>query len=78
MHAIVIGVAQSSNQQVTSHHTDYMQTGLFERHKLVFALMLANRILLLQGGITKEELDAFLKQGAALGPTAVLRKKPKV
>jgi hypothetical protein len=54
----------------------YIQRGLFERHKLLFALMLTNK-LLLSAGVTKaSDIDVFLKGGGALDIMSV-RKKPK-
>jgi len=54
----------------------YIQRGLFEVHKIIFALMLTNKILLSAGKIRQAELDIFLKGGGALDITSV-RKKPK-
>eukprot|EP00798_Chlamydomonas_sp_ICE-L_P031303 gene31303-6451_t len=54
----------------------YVQRGLFERHKIIFALMLTNKILLSAGKIRFGDLDVFLKGGGALDINAV-RKKPK-
>jgi dynein heavy chain, axonemal len=54
----------------------YIQRGLFERHKLLFALMLTNKILQSKGDIKAAEIDTFLKGGGALDITSV-RKKPK-
>ncbi|KAK9794950.1 hypothetical protein WJX73_010224 [Symbiochloris irregularis] len=54
----------------------YIQRGLFERHKLVFALILATKIWVSAGKIRAEEVDIFLKGGSALDITSV-RKKPK-
>jgi dynein heavy chain len=54
----------------------YVQRGLFERHKLTFALMLAMRILVGDRKLTENEVQIFLKGGAALDIKAV-RKKPK-
>jgi dynein heavy chain, axonemal len=54
----------------------YIQRGLFERHKLLFALMMANKILQSAGAIKAAEVDVFLKGGGALDITSV-RKKPK-
>ena len=54
----------------------YVQRGLFERHKLTFALMLAIRVQLSAGIITQDEFDCFLKCGSALNISDV-RKKPK-
>ncbi len=55
----------------------YIQRGLFERHKLLFALMLANKVLLSAGKVRAVDLDVFLKGGSALDINSV-RKKPKV
>ena len=54
----------------------YVQRGLFERHKLIFALMLTNKVLLSAGKVKASDLDVFLKGGAALDINSV-RKKPK-
>lgn len=54
----------------------YVQRGLFERHKIIFALMLANKILVSAGKIKAADLDVLLKGGAALDINSV-RKKPK-
>lgn len=54
----------------------YIQRGLFERHKLLFALMMANKILQSAGAIKAAEVDVFLKGGGALDIASV-RKKPK-
>ncbi len=55
----------------------YIQRGLFERHKIIFALMLTNKILLSAGKIRGADLDVFLKGGGALDINSI-RKKPKV
>lgn len=39
----------------------YMQRGLFERHKIIFALMLTNKILMSAGKVRAMDLDIFLK-----------------
>jgi dynein heavy chain len=44
----------------------YIQRGLFERHKLIFALMLANKILVSAGKVKAADVDVFLKGGAAV------------
>lgn len=54
----------------------YIQRGLFERHKLLFALMLTNRVMQSAGSIRGADVDVFLKGGGALDITSV-RKKPK-
>lgn len=54
-----------------------LQRGLFERHKLLFALMLANKVLVSSGRVRSSDLDVFLKGGGALDISSV-RKKPKV
>ncbi len=54
----------------------YVQRGLFERHKIIFALMLANKVLVSAGKVKTADLDIFLKGGAALDINSV-RKKPK-
>lgn len=54
----------------------YIQRGLFERHKLLFALMLTNKVLLSSGVTKASDIDVFLKGGGALDIMSV-RKKPK-
>lgn len=54
----------------------YIQRGLFERHKLIFALMLTNKILCSAGKVKVADVDTFLKGGGALDINSV-RKKPK-
>jgi dynein heavy chain len=54
----------------------YIQRGLFERHKIIFALMLTNKILCSAGKIKVADVDIFLKGGGALDINSV-RKKPK-
>lgn len=54
----------------------YIQRGLFERHKLIFALMLCNKILLSAGTINTAQLSVFLKGGGSLDINSV-RKKPR-
>ncbi|GFR42148.1 hypothetical protein Agub_g3000 [Astrephomene gubernaculifera] len=54
----------------------YVQRGLFERHKIIFALMLTNKVLVSASKVKVVDLDVFLKGGAALDINSV-RKKPK-
>jgi dynein heavy chain len=54
----------------------YIQRGLFERHKMTFALMLTNKILVSAKGLTLDLVSVFLKGGGSLDINAV-RKKPK-
>ncbi|KAK9865923.1 hypothetical protein WJX84_001850 [Apatococcus fuscideae] len=54
----------------------YIQRGLFERHKVIFALMLTNKLLVSAGKVRAEDVDVFLKGGGALDINSV-RKKPK-
>lgn len=54
----------------------YVQRGLFERHKLTFALMLAMRILVADKKLAEADVACLLKGGAALDIKAV-RKKAK-
>jgi len=54
----------------------YIQRGLFERHKIIFALMLTNKILASAGKVRASDVDIFLKGGGALDINSV-RKKPK-
>ena len=55
----------------------YIQRGLFERHKIIFALMLTSKVLSSAGKVKAEEIDIFLKGGGALDIN-IVRKKPKV
>ncbi|CAG9462434.1 unnamed protein product [Pedinophyceae sp. YPF-701] len=61
---------------MTYHIYIYIQRGLFERHKLTFALMLTNKILVSAGAVKHRDVDIFIKGGGALDINAV-RKKPK-
>ena len=54
----------------------YIGRGLFEKHKAVFALLLALKCQLVSGAVTLEHFNVFLKAGAALD-IASERKKPK-
>eukprot|EP00899_Mesostigma_viride_P009796 jgi/Mesvir1/18818/Mv04309-RA.2 len=54
----------------------YIQRGLFESHKLTFALMLAIKILVSDKTLSEKEVGVFLKGGAMLDISSV-RKKPK-
>ena len=54
----------------------FIQRGLFERHKLTFALMLTNKILLSANSLSPELVSIFLKGGGSLDINSV-RKKPK-
>jgi len=54
----------------------YIQRGLFERHKLVFALMLTNKILVSAKAVKSDHIMIFLKGGGSLDINSV-RKKPK-
>lgn len=66
----------TSTKPYTSDALAPAQRGLFERHKLLFALMLANKILMAGGKIKPSDLDVLLKGGGALDIGSV-RKKPK-
>jgi hypothetical protein len=48
-----------------------LQRGLFERHKLLFALMLTNKILVSAGKVKPQDVDILLKGGGALDITSV-------
>jgi dynein heavy chain len=48
-----------------------MQRGLFERHKLLFALMLTNKILVSSGKVKACDVDVLLKGGGALDIASV-------
>uniref|UniRef100_A0A383W453 AAA+ ATPase domain-containing protein n=1 Tax=Tetradesmus obliquus TaxID=3088 RepID=A0A383W453_TETOB len=63
-------------EQMTYDIYLYIQRGLFERHKLLFALMLTNKILVSAGKVKPQDVDILLKGGGALDITSV-RKKPK-
>jgi len=54
----------------------YVQRGLFERHKVIFALMLANKVGISAGTLDPAALSAFLR-GAGSLDIATARKKPK-
>eukprot|EP00227_Mantoniella_beaufortii_P005579 CAMPEP_0197606686 /NCGR_PEP_ID=MMETSP1326-20131121/45618_1 /TAXON_ID=1155430 /ORGANISM="Genus nov. species nov., Strain RCC2288" /LENGTH=191 /DNA_ID=CAMNT_0043174643 /DNA_START=1 /DNA_END=572 /DNA_ORIENTATION=- len=54
----------------------YIQRGLFERHKMTFALMLTNKILISAKSLSHEAIGIFLKGGGSLNANDV-RKKPK-
>ena len=61
---------------LTSNAFLYTQRGLFEKHKLPFALLLANKILVQSGDILPKHVDCFLKMGGCLDITTA-KKKPK-
>lgn len=54
----------------------YICRGYFERHKEIFVLMLAMKVLLTAGKLTQEHFNALIKGGDALDINTV-RKKPK-
>jgi dynein heavy chain len=54
----------------------YVQRGLFERHKLIFALMLANKVGLSAGTLDPDALSVFLR-GAGSLDISTARKKPR-
>ena len=54
----------------------YAQRGLFERHKLIFALMLTNKVAVTAGTLSPDALSVFLR-GAGSLDIATVRKKPK-
>jgi len=54
----------------------YMQRGLFERHKTIFALMLTNKILASAGEIETSDINIFLKGGSELDIKNVRVQKP--
>ena len=54
----------------------YIQRGLFERHKLTFALMLTNKICVSAGTLSPELVNIFLKGGGSLDIKSV-KKKPR-
>ena len=54
----------------------YIQRGLFERHKLTFALMLTNKILVSAKALSPDLVGVFLKGGGSLDIKSV-KKKPK-
>ncbi len=49
----------------------YIQRGLFERHKIIFALMLTSKILVSAGKVKAGDVDIFLKGGGALDINSV-------
>jgi dynein heavy chain len=53
----------------------YIQRGLFERHKLTFALMLTNKIQVSAKALSLDLVNVFLKGGGSLDPKSV-KKKP--
>ncbi|CAK0759668.1 Dynein gamma chain, flagellar outer arm [Coccomyxa viridis] len=73
-------VASKRIENITEHLTYeiflYFQRGLFERHKIVFALMLAFAVLTSSGKVKPAEVKAFLKGGGAL-TTGSTKKKVK-
>ena len=54
----------------------YIQRGLFERHKLTFALMLTNKIQVSAKALSLDLVNLFLKGGGSLDIKSV-KKKPK-
>mmetsp|Transcript_13743 Transcript_13743/g.31844 ORF Transcript_13743/g.31844 Transcript_13743/m.31844 type:complete len:4493 (+) Transcript_13743:136-13614(+) len=54
----------------------YICRGYFERHKEIFVLMLAMKVLLTAGKLSQDHFNALIKGGDALDINAV-RKKPK-
>jgi dynein heavy chain, axonemal len=54
----------------------YICRGYFERHKMLFGLLLSIKILMQSGVLSQEHFDCFVKGGAALDINQV-RKKPK-
>lgn len=48
-----------------------LQRGLFERHKVLFALMLTNKILVSSGKVKASDVDVLLKGGGALDIASV-------
>ncbi len=54
----------------------YIQRGLFERHKLTFALMLTNKIQVSAKALSPDLVNLFLKGGGSLDIKSV-KKKPK-
>ena len=54
----------------------YVQRGLFERHKLIFALMLANKVGISAGTLDPGALGVFLRGAGSLDATTA-RRKPK-
>jgi dynein heavy chain len=69
---------------IASHFTaalfEYIQRGLYERHKLVFAFMIANKVSISAGKVSPVELETFLKLGAGAdggGGGGKEKRKPK-
>ncbi|XP_073529664.1 dynein axonemal heavy chain 8-like [Phyllobates terribilis] len=54
------------NEYLTYEAYRYYARGLYEKHRFLFTLLLALRVDLQQGNIKHEELQTFLKGGAAL------------
>jgi len=52
-------------------HLKCLQRGLFERHKVLFALMLTNKILVSSGKVKASDVDVLLKGGGALDIASV-------
>lgn len=67
---------------ISSHFTaslfEFIQRGLYERHKLVFAIMIASKIAVDAGEVAPLELETFLKLGTGdMVPGIAARKKPE-
>jgi dynein heavy chain len=62
-------------EYVTFYVTCYMQRGLFERHKLIWVLMLAMKIEQVSGRLSSNYVGCLLKGGGALDPKSE-RAKP--
>ena len=52
---------------ITEASYDYTCTGIFERHKTMFAFQLTTQIMDLAGTLERQELDFFLKGDTAVG-----------
>lgn len=70
-------------EAIASHFTaalfEYIERGLYESHKLVFAFMIANKVAISAGKMTPVELETFLKLGTGAdgGSGGKEKKKPK-
>ncbi len=68
-----VSISRLTLQHASLPHR-YIQRGLFERHKLIFALMLANKILVSAGKVKAADVDVFLRGGGAVDMTTARQK----
>ena len=64
------------SEYLTNAVYQYAQRGIFEKHKLVFSFMMANKINIDIGIVSQKELDIFLELGPGTSPQK-RKKKPK-